>query len=203
MYFITGVVKHKFLENDLGVPDNWKELYFYMTDHDLGVIGGSKNIKYTYEVLTELGMKFFPITYRKPDGGIIVGRIHWVDTFFYDEEQELYAIRISPEIMPLLINLTQNFTSFDLGTAMKLRSKYTQKFYELCCKYSGDYRYSDGLEESTGNVYKKRVVPIGMEHFRMLFNLNEIRDKKTGKVLQESSYESYKDIRKNILLQNK
>ena len=34
MYFITGVVKHKFLENDLGVPDNWKELYFYMTDRD-------------------------------------------------------------------------------------------------------------------------------------------------------------------------
>jgi hypothetical protein len=101
--------------------------------------------------------------------------------------------------MPLLINLTQNFTSFDLGTAMRLRSKYTQKLYELCCKYGGDYRYSDGLEETTGNVYKKRVVPIGMEHFRMLFNLNEIRDKKTGKVLQESSYESYKDIRSNIL----
>ena len=53
--------------------------------------------------------------------------------------------------------------------------------------------------ETTGNVYKKRVVPIGMEHFRVLFNLNEIRDKKTGKVLQESSYESYKDIRSNIL----
>ena len=200
MYFITGVVKHKFMENKLGVPDNWKELYFYLTDRDLGVIGGTKNIRYTYEVLTALGMKFFPITYRKPDGGVIVGRIHWVDTFFYDEERDLYAIRISPEIMPLLINLTQNFTSFDLGTAMHLRSKYTQKLYELCCKYGGEYRYSDGQEEKTGYVYKKRVVPIEMEHFRMLFNLNEIRDKKTGKVLQQSSYDSYKDIRSNILM---
>ncbi len=54
MYFITGVVKHKFMENNLGVPDNRKELYFYMTDRDLGEIGGSKNIRYTYEVLTEL-----------------------------------------------------------------------------------------------------------------------------------------------------
>ena len=200
MYFITGVVKHKFMENKLGVPDNWKELYFYLTDRDLGVIGGTKNIRYTYEVLTALGMKFFPITYRKPDGGVIVGRIHWVDTFFYDEERDLYAIRISPEIMPLLINLTQNFTTFDLGTAMHLRSKYTQKLYELCCKYGGEYRYSDGQEEKTGYVYKKRVVPIEMEHFRMLFNLNEIRDKKTGKVLQQSSYDSYKDIRSNILM---
>ena len=199
MYFITGVVKHKYVENGLNVPDNWQELYFYMTDRDLGIIGGQKNIKYTYDVLTKLGMKFFPITYHKPNGNVIVGRIHWVDTFFYDEEKDIYAIRISPEIMPLLINLTQNFTTFDLGTAMRLRSKYTQKLYELCCKYGGDYRFSDGQEDKTGNVYRKRVVPIAMDYFRVLFNLNEIRDKKTGKVLQESSYESYKDIRSNIL----
>ncbi|MBQ5470580.1 MAG: replication initiation protein [Treponema sp.] len=92
------------------------------------MIGGKKNIRYTYEVLTALGMKFFPITYHKQNGTSIVGRIHWVDTFFYDEEHDVYAIRISPEIMPLLINLTQNFTSFDIGTAMRLRSKYTQYF---------------------------------------------------------------------------
>ena len=153
MYFITGVVKHKYVENGLNVPENWKELYFYMTDRDLGIIGGQKNIRYTYDVLTKLGMKFFPITYHKPNGSVIVGRIHWVDTFFYDEEKDMYAIRISPEIMPLLINLTQNFTTFDLGTAMRLRSKYTQKLYELCCKYGGDYRFSDGQEETTGNVY--------------------------------------------------
>ena len=128
MYIITGVVKHKFLESNLNVPANWQELYFYLTDQDLGVIGGKKNIKYTYEVLTALGMKFFPITYHKQNGTSIVGRIHWVDTFFYDEEHDVYAIRISPEIMPLLINLTQNFTSFDIGTAMRLRSKYTQYF---------------------------------------------------------------------------
>ena len=182
MYFITGVVKHKYVENGLNVPENWKELYFYMTDRDLGIIGGQKNIRYTYDVLTKLGMKFFPITYHRPNGSVIVGRIHWVDTFFYDEEKDIYAIRISPEIMPLLINLTQNFTTFDLGTAMRLRSKYTQKLYELCCKYGGDYRFSDGQEETTGNVYKKRVVPIAMEYFRVLFNLNEIRDKKTGRV---------------------
>ena len=174
MYFITGVVKHKYVENGLNVPENWKELYFYMTDRDLGIIGGQKNIRYTYDVLTKLGMKFFPITYHRPNGSVIVGRIHWVDTFFYDEEKDIYAIRISPEIMPLLINLTQNFTTFDLGTAMRLRSKYTQKLYELCCKYGGDYRFSDGQEETTGNVYKKRVVPIAMEYFRVLFNLNEL-----------------------------
>ncbi len=199
MYFITSVIKHKFTEEKLAIPENWKELYFSMTDKDLGLIGGSKNINYTYEVLTDLGKKFFPITLRKADGKLIFGRVHWVDTFFYDEEKDIYYIRISPEIMPYVINLTKSFTSLDLGTAMQLRSKYTQKLYEICCQFSGNYRYTDGREEMIGRKFKKRVVPIGIDVFRMLFSLNEIKDSKTGKVLQKSSYDSYKDIRSNIL----
>ena len=39
MYFLTGEVKRKFVEKGLGVPENWKELYFYLTDNDLGLIG--------------------------------------------------------------------------------------------------------------------------------------------------------------------
>ena len=45
-----------------------------------------------------------------------------------------------------------------------------------------------------GNIYKKRVIPISISDFRQLFNLNEIRDPKTGKVLQPSIYENSKDI---------
>ena len=51
MYFITGVVKHKYVENGLNVPENWKELYFYMTDRDLGIIGGQKNITFICNIL--------------------------------------------------------------------------------------------------------------------------------------------------------
>ena len=34
MYFLTGEVKRKFVEKGLGVPDNWKDLYFYLTDEE-------------------------------------------------------------------------------------------------------------------------------------------------------------------------
>ena len=171
MYFLTGEVKRKFVEKGLGVPDNWKDLYFYLTDEDLGLIGGSK----------------------------IIGKLHWVDTFFYDPKKDLYAVRVSPEIMPYLINLNKNFTCFDVGTAMKLRSKYTQKMYELCCRFGGDYTHYEHEQFIQGNVYKKRVVPISMDDFRQLFNLDEIRDPKTGKVLQPASLENFKDMRRSIL----
>ena len=42
MYFLSAEVKHKFVEKGLGVPDNWKELYFYLKDNDLGIIGGRR-----------------------------------------------------------------------------------------------------------------------------------------------------------------
>ena len=199
MYFLTGEVKRKFVEKGLGVPDNWKDLYFYLTDEDLGLIGGSKNVPRTYEVLSTMGEKFVTVRYRDENGGEIIGKLHWVDTFFYDPKKDLYAVRVSPEIMPYLINLNKNFTCFDVGTAMKLRSKYTQKMYELCCRFGGDYTHYEHEQFIQGNVYKKRVVPISMDDFRQLFNLDEIRDPKTGKVLQPASLENFKDMRRSIL----
>ena len=199
MYFLTGEVKRKFVEKGLGVPDNWKDLYFYLTDEDLGLIGGSKNVPRTYEVLSTMGEKFVTVRYLDENGDEIIGKLHWVDTFFYDPKKDLYAVRVSPEIMPYLINLNKNFTCFDVGTAMKLRSKYTQKMYELCCRFGGDYTHYEHEQFIQDNVYKKRVVPISMDDFRQLFNLDEIRDPKTGKVLQPASLENFKDMRRSIL----
>ena len=199
MYFLTGEVKRKFVEKGLGVPDNWKDLYFYLTDEDLGLIGGSKNVPRTYEVLRTIGEKFVTVRYQDEKGGQIIGNVHWVDSFFYNPKKDLYAVRVSPEIMPYLINLNKNFTCFDVGTAMKLRSKYTQKMYELCCRFGGDYTHYEHEQFIQGNVYKKRVVPISMDDFRQLFNLDEIRDPKTGKVLQPASLENFKDMRRSIL----
>ena len=123
-----------------------------------------------------MGEKFVTVRYLDENGDEIIGKLHWVDTFFYDPKKDLYAVRVSPEIMPYLINLNKNFTCFDVGTAMKLRSKYTQKMYELCCRFGGDYTHYEHEQFIQGNVYKKRVVPISMDDFRQLFNLDEIRD---------------------------
>ena len=201
MYFLTAEVKHKFSEKGLGVPENWKELYFYLKDSDLGIIGGKKNVPRTYEVLGSLGQKFVPITKRLPDGRTIEGKAHWVDTFFYNKQEDRYEVRISPEIMPFLINLSKDFTPFDIGTAMKLRSKYSQKMYEVCCKYEGSFRYSSPIAKSRGLTFKKRVVPISLDEFRRLFNLDEIMDERTGKIRKTMAFKNFNSIKRNILEQ--
>lgn len=199
MYFLTGEVKRKFQEKGLGIPENWKELVFYLKDKDLGIIGGKKNVPRTYEALSELGGKFYPVRYKDDSGNVVVGKIHWIDSFFYDRVKDLYAVRISPEIMTYLINLTHNFTTFNLGTALKLKSRFSQKMYEICCEFGGSFRFYDQTERMQGNVYKERVVPIHIDSFRAIFNLNEIRDQRTGKMVKSSSYTDYTDIRRYIL----
>ena len=92
-----------------------------------------------------------------------------------------------------MIDISKSFTTFDLGTAMLLRSKYTQKMYELCSQFCGDFRYIEKGEKESGVIYKKRVLPIGMEYFRQIFNLDEIRDPRTNKVITPASYTNYKD----------
>ena len=199
MYFLTGQVKKKFLEKGLGIPENWKDLVFYLQDKDLGIIGGKKNVPRTYETLSALGGKFYPVKYKNEEGNIVVGKIHWIDSFFYDKERNLYAVRVSPEIMRYLINLTRDFTSFDLGTAMRLKSRFTQKMYELCSEFGGNFRFYDNTEYQLGNTYKERVVPLHIDSFRTLFSLNEERDLRTGKSIRCSSYTDYTDIRRYIL----
>lgn len=199
LYFITGEVKHKYAEKNLGVPDNWKDLYFQLTDEDLGVIGGQKNVPRTYEALCKLGEKFLPVSFKNEKGELVTGKVHWIDSFFYNEVTKMYDVRVSPEIMPYLIDISQSFTTFDLGTAMLLRSKYTQKMYELCCQFCGDFRYIENDAETTGTIYKKRVLPIDMDKFRQIFNLDEVRDARTNRVIQEASYINFKNVRMNIL----
>lgn len=199
LYFLTLLIKRKFTEKGLRVPENWKELYFYLNEADLAEIGGNKNINYTYSVLCDIGKKFFPFHYYDKSGNKIVGRMHWIDYFEFDKSTGRYKMRVSPEIMPYIIDVNESFTTFDVGTALALKSKYTQKMYEFCCQYSGEFQYADKESSSLDYNYKKRVIPLKMSDFRRMFNLDEKRDQKTGKVKSKASYTCFTDIRRNIL----
>ena len=153
----------------------------------------------TYEALCKLGEKFLPVSFRNEKGELITGKVHWIDSFFYNSVTRHYDVRVSPEIMPYLIDISQSFTTFDLGAAMLLRSKYTQKMYELCSQFCGDFRYVENDAETAGTVYKKRVLPIEMDKFRRIFNLEEVVDPRTKKVITPATYTNFKNMRMNIL----
>lgn len=201
LYLISAWVKENFVVKNLGVPDNWKDLYMQMTDDDLGYIGGKKNIPRTYEALKMLSKKIIHVSYLNGKGEPINGYIHWIDAFFYNSATKLYDVRLSPEILPYMINVKDHFTTLDIGEAMTFGSVRTQKMYEFISMYSGDFRYSDKRSKELGFVYAKNVIPVSMDRVRSIFGLQEVKDPRTGKVENRRKYSSYNGIKTNILQQ--
>lgn len=198
LYYLTLQIKHRFVEQGLSAPEAWKDLYFYLTDKDLGVIGGKTHVLQTYEALSEIGKKFMSVQYYNKDRQLICAKVHWVDAFSYNTETKQYEVRMSPELMPYLINLAKGFTSFSIQTAMQLRSKYSQKFYEFCCEYSGGFRMP--RKNAYEKAFKKNVYPITIEQLRYLLDLNEQRDERTGKIKTKGKYNNFTDLKRKVLL---
>ena len=199
LYFISLWVKRNFTEKELGVPDNWKNLYMHLTDADLGIIGGTKNIPRTYEALKQLARKLVSVSYVNDRGERVNGRIHWIDAFFYNTATKEYDVRVSPEILPYMINVEKNFTTIDVGEAMTFRSKVTQKIYEFLSMYSGNYRYTDTELKANGYVYAKNVIPVDIEQLRNLFCLDEVKDSRTGKIERGVKYPNFNSIKRFVL----
>lgn len=198
LYFLTLQIKHRFIERGLDAPEAWKDLYFHLTDKDLGEIGGKTHVLQTYEALSEIGSKFMPISYYNQKRELVRAKVHWVDSFAYNTVTKQYDVRMSPELMPYLINLTKGFTTFCAQTALSLRSKYSQKFYEFCCEYSGNFRYP---RANAGDLaFKKNVYPIQVESLRYLLGLAEQKDERSGKIIAREKYANFNNLRKNVLL---
>lgn len=198
LYYLTLQIKHRFVEKGLDSPEAWEDLHFHLTDRDLGIIGGKTHVLQTYEALSDIGSKFMSISYYNSKKQLIYSNVHWVDSFSYNTVTKQYDIRMSPEIMPYLINLAKGFTVFCAQTALSLRSKYSQKFYEFCCEFSGNFRYPRA--KTNDLAFKKNVYPMRVEHLRSLLDLNEKLDERTGKIKSKEKYGNYKDLRRNVLL---
>lgn len=198
LYYLTLQIKHRFVEQGLEAPETWSDLFFHLTDKDLGVIGGQTHVLQTYEALSDIGQKFMEVQYYNKQQQLIRAKIHWVDAFTYNTATKQYEVRISPEVMPYLINLANGFTKFSAQTALTLKSKYSQKFYEFCCEYSGDFRYP--RSKSNDVAFKKNIYPITVEHLRYLLGLSEQIDERTGKVKTKGKYSNFSDLKRSVLL---
>lgn len=87
-----------------------------------------------------LRQKSFEI--NKPNGGWIeTGLINWSE---YKPESSTMEFELSKMIIPILIEVANKFTVYELNVALSLKSPYSQRFYEFCSQFrqSGIWRIS-------------------------------------------------------------
>ena len=99
-------------------------------------------------------------------------------------ENGIVEVVISELIMPHLIDLTKEFTRYSPYTAMILRSSYSQRFYEFCCRFRDTGHWHVSLDElramlrieekyATYGVLKKFVLDVAQKELQELYDNNE------------------------------
>lgn len=161
-------------------PGDTKHIYkFSIMDFAESVdLRGSKTIYKQMaticDQLTDL-KKFF---IKKKDGGIAY--INWVASAEYIPKEAVVEVEFSQKLMPYLVELKEQFTSYYLANVMALKSSYSIRLFELLKQYE---------------PLKKRI--IDLEQLRR--QVGTTVEDKDGKIIKED-YPLYGHFKSRILL---
>lgn len=87
-----------------------------------------------------------------------VGFVNWAE---HDTKKKTFSVEVSSKIMPYLVDLARKYTVYSLTVAISLKSKWSQRFYELCCQYKNH------LENGIPSFHKD------VDQLRKMFDLED------------------------------
>ena len=176
LYQIIKEVRRLFIDTRTGQKDLFNNMRLTLTPTMLESLGDKK--KQVYDSLVRL---------RKRDIEIDTEDV-WMNTGYvtmvkHNKKQDLYEVEVSSEIMPYLVALAENFTTYDLTVAISLKSTYSQRFYEYCSQYKNranktffftveKLREMMMLEDKypNGNNFKQKVIDVAQKEIKELYD---------------------------------
>lgn len=90
-----------------------------------------ENYKHFKASIYALGKKDFEIR-----DGKLEGSVRWLEMPTFNTETKTLTIRINPLLKPYLLTLRENFTQYELGCVLVMKSKYSIRMYELLKSYA-------------------------------------------------------------------
>lgn len=166
---VEKIVKH-------GVTDDFfnRELDLFISESFLSRFDKSDNRFRDYrKAVVSLRKKDFSIDL--PDDG-------WIETGFIARGKYIKGkgldISISRDVLPYLYELSKRYTILESTVLMTLQSKFSQRFYELCCQWRsvGKFDFTPeklndilSLKLQTASL-KERVIEIAQSELMAMFN---------------------------------
>lgn len=125
---------------------------------------------------------------QKPNGDLL--QTHFLGHALYKKGKGYVEVSFHPELMPYLLELKNNFTSYDIRNVLPLTSKYTLRIYELLKQFNtiGERMlYVDELRELLAipdtysyGIFKRRILITASEslkqHTDMYFTFEEVKE---------------------------
>ena len=152
-YCVVRQVRKDYIEDGKKDFDN---MVVEMPETVLEEITDQKHKDDAREALKNLHKKL--IEFESEDGSwFFCGFINWAK---FDAKRKVYRLEVSSQLMPYLVELGKQYTEYSLTVAISLKSKWSQRFYELCCQYKNKGCFFKTIEQlrtmfMLENTYKK------------------------------------------------
>lgn len=148
MYVVIRQIRKQFVLQDNGQRDLFDDLVVKMNAETLLKEMQEKNPSRVKSALKSLRLRSFEWDNGLPEDHpdhewFEVGFINYGDW----EKGGDVEVQVSKKILPFFVELTRNFTEFSLVVAIGLKSKWSQRLYELCSKWKSAGGFKIELKE--------------------------------------------------------
>lgn len=106
----------------------------------IGVNG--QNYKNFMDSIEKLSDKKFRLKTNEVDAVV-----RWIETPALEKRTKTLKVRINPYLRPYLLQLHENFTQYELGCVLAMKSKYSIRLYELLKSYAEYGEFEIDLDE--------------------------------------------------------
>lgn len=125
--------------------DDPKEKRYYKID--LRVLEKRMGRKLTVSTLVRAseGLVFRVYTIKKDNGGILDTTL--VSSVQNIPEENCIELGVGSMVRPYLLELKKDYTEFELDTALRLKSKYSKRVYEMLSQHKAEREFTISVEE--------------------------------------------------------
>lgn len=199
-YQVIREVRKQFVLDDSGQRDLFDDLIVRMNSTTLVKEVYPDNKKEVKKALRSLRLRSFEWEDEKMDKWFEVGFINYGEW-----DKGVVEVQISKKILPFLVELTKKYTEYSLTVAMGLKSKWSQRMYELCCQFRNaggfylevsELRRMFALEDKYRNYsdLKNRVLEVSKYELKDLYDKGQCdlyfnySEQKMGRKIESLSF---------------
>lgn len=179
MYFILKEIRRQFVLDINGQRDLFNDLIVKMDGASLIKDVQADNRKLVVKALKNLRLRSFEYNDHEKDKWFEVGYINYGDW-----EKGNVEVQISKKILPFYVELTERYTEYSLLVAMGLKSKWSQRMYELCAQWRSAGGFQMRIDELRSmfkledeyKMYaslKLKVLEVAKEELKSLYDKGE------------------------------
>lgn len=130
-YIVVGRVRKEYIERDM-FDGHYNNLKVFVPDSSLKKAADEDHTQRARSALRSLRHKDIEIEDKETGEWLNVGFINYAH---YLPSKKGYEVEVSDQIMPYLVELSKNYTEYEIAVAISLQSKWSKEFYELCSQY--------------------------------------------------------------------